>query len=148
MNKKGEFRIGTFLIMTVVFVAMVTAISTGVADYIFKSEQNNFDAVIDSDSLSQSESFDKFAEITERTYLIQSQVQSATPEQGEEILYVKAGFATLKTVGESVSTVTEVTTDAERIMPVDKSLTNMWITIVILSVSLVILGIIFRVVLV
>lgn len=146
--KKGEFRIGTFMIMVVVFVAVVTAVSTGVADYILRAEENQFDAVIDSDSLNDSEAFNEFATITERTYTIQSQVQSATPEQGEEVLYTKAGFATLKTVGESVSTVTSMTTEAEEIVAVDKSLSNMWITIVILAVSLTILGIIFRVLLV
>ena len=147
-NKKGEFRIGTFIIMMVVFVGVVITIGTGLSDFIYNANLNNFDGVIDHSNINQSESFNQFSTLSQRSHEIHSQVQEATPEQGEVVPYVKAGFATFKLIGKSVDSAKNLSTTTQEVIAVDNNIYDMWIIIMVLVVSLTILGIIFRVVLV
>jgi hypothetical protein len=134
--------------MMVVFVAVVVSIGTGITDFIDNANKNNFDGVIDSENVNQSEVFNEFSTLNQRSHEIHSEVQEATPEQGEVVPYVKAGFATFKLIGKSVDTAKDISTTGQDTFAVDDNLYDMWIIILVLVVSLTILGIIFRVVLV
>lgn len=148
MNRKAEFRIGTFLIMMVVFVAVVVSLGTGLTSFITEANNNNFDGVIDAENVNQSEVFNEFSELNSKADEIHTQVQEATPEQGEVVPYVKSGFATLKLIGGSIDTAKTLSTTGQETFTVDSHLYDMWIAIMVLVVSLTILGIVFRVALI